>query len=52
MNRRAIACFDQAMDDGQITDPVLRRVLHDCFERATTTTMSAYHKDAAQVPVR
>jgi hemoglobin len=48
MNRRAIACFEQAMDDVQITDPVL----HDYFERATTTTMSAYYEDAAQVPVR
>jgi hemoglobin len=50
MDRRAIACFDQAMDDVEIADPVLRRVLHDYFAWATTTTMSAYHGDAADVP--
>lgn len=50
MDRRAIACFDQAMDDVAIADPMLRRVLHDYFAWATTTTMSAYHEDAADVP--
>ena len=50
MDRRAIACFDQAMNDVAITDPELRRVLHDYFAWATTTTMSAYHADAADVP--
>ena len=50
MNQRAIACFDQAMEDVAITDPRLRRVLHDYFAWATNTSMSAYHEDAAQVP--
>ena len=50
MDRRAIACFDQAMDDVEINDPELRRVLHDYFAWATTTTMSAYYEDAADVP--
>jgi hemoglobin len=50
MDRRAIACFDQAMNDVAISDPLLRRVLHDYFAWATTTTMSRYHRDAADVP--
>ena len=50
MDRRAIACFDQAMEDVEITDPVLRRVLHDYFAWATTTTMSAHQEGAANVP--
>jgi hemoglobin len=51
MDRRAIACFDQAMDDVGITagDP-LRRVLHDYFAWATTTTMARYHGSADDVP--
>src|ERR1700722_2308102 len=41
MDRRAIACFDQALTDVGFTDgdPV-RRLLHDYFAWATTTTMS------------
>src|SRR6476619_1635624 len=31
MDRRAIACFDQAMDDVEIADPVLRSALYDYF---------------------
>ena len=51
MNRRAIACFDQAMVDVGMTDadPV-RQVLHDYFEWATNTTMSKYHESADDVP--
>lgn len=49
MDRRAITCFDQAMDDVGLTDPV-RQVLHDYFAWATTTTMSRYHSSAADVP--
>lgn len=49
MDRRAIACFDQAAED-VVTDPLLRRVLHDYFSWATTVSMSAYHNDAADVP--
>jgi hemoglobin len=50
MDRRAIECFDRAMADVGIFDPQLRRVLHDYFAWATTTTMSAYHEGADDVP--
>ncbi len=45
MDRRAIACFDQAMADVGIADARLRQVLHDYFAWATTTTMSAYERE-------
>lgn len=41
MNRRAVACFDQAMLDVGLAGD-LRRVLHDYFEWATWNTMDAY----------
>ncbi len=51
MNRRAIACFDQALEDvGLAGDNALRQVLHDYFAWATTTTMYRYHKSADDVP--
>ena len=51
MDERAIACFDQAMDDVGITpDDPLRQVLHDYFAWATTTTMAQYHRSADDVP--
>ena len=51
MNGRAIACFDQALVDvGLADDDALRRVLHDYFAWATTTTMSRYHRSADDVP--
>jgi hemoglobin len=51
MDRRAIACFDQALVDAHLDrhEP-LRRVLHDYFAWATTTTMSRYHDSADDVP--
>ena len=50
MDERAIACFDQAMDDvGIITDP-LRSALHEYFAWATTTTMAQYHRSPDDVP--
>jgi hemoglobin len=49
MDRRAIACFDQAMTDVALSHPV-RAVLHDYFAWATTTTMSRYHESADDVP--
>ncbi len=51
MDRRAIACFDQAMTDIAIPehDPV-RAVLRDYFAWATTTTMSRYHRSTDDVP--
>ena len=51
MDQRAIACFDQALEDvGLARDERLRRVLHDYFAWATTTTMSRYHHSAEDVP--
>ena len=50
MDRRAIECFDHAMDDIKLNDPLLRRVLHDYFAWATTTTIAAYPEDAEDVP--
>jgi hemoglobin len=51
MDQRAIACFDQALQDaGFDGDERLRRVLHDYFAWATTTTMSRYHGSADDVP--
>ena len=50
MDRRAIACFDQALVDvGLADDSALRQVLHDYFAWATTTTM-AHHRSADDVP--
>src|SRR5262245_33407119 len=50
MDRRAIACFDEALHDVGLTDEPLRSVLHDYFAWATTTTMSRYQKSADNVP--
>jgi hemoglobin len=51
MDRRAIACFDQALGDVGLTQQSdLARVLHDYFAWATTTTMSRYHESADDVP--
>ena len=50
MDRRAIECFDLAMGDVGLTDPELRRVLHDYFAWATTTSMAAYPNGKGEVP--
>jgi hemoglobin len=51
MDRRAIACFDEAMADaGLAGDERLRQVLHDYFAWATTTRMARYHASADDVP--
>ena len=50
MDRNAIACFDLAMDDIGLTDPALRRALHDYFAFTTTTTMAAYPNGGDRVP--
>ena len=50
MDRRAIACFDQALEDVGLTAEPLRQVLHDYFAWATTTTMAQYHDSADDVP--
>lgn len=51
MDRRAIACFDLALEDaGLAKDEALRHALHDYFAWATTTTMARYHRSAEDVP--
>jgi hemoglobin len=51
MNRRAVACFDQALADaGLAGDERLRQVLHDYFAWAATTTMDRFHDSADDVP--
>jgi hemoglobin len=51
MDRRAIACFDEALVElGLAEVDRLRKVLHDYFEWTTTTTMSRYHRSEDDVP--
>jgi hemoglobin len=51
MDRRAIACFDQALADIGLADSDrLRQVLHDYFAWATTVTMDRYPRTADDVP--
>lgn len=51
MDRRAVACFDQALADAGLADNMtLRQVLHDYFAWATTETMGRYHRSADDVP--
>ncbi|KAB8191656.1 oxidoreductase [Nonomuraea phyllanthi] len=51
MDRRAIACFDQALEDvGMTAGEPLRQVLHDYFAWATTTAMARYPESADDVP--
>jgi hemoglobin len=51
MDRRAIACFDQALVDvGHAADERLVTVLHDYFAWATIISMSRYHRSADDVP--
>lgn len=51
MDRRAIACFDEALVDvGLAKAEPLRFVLHDYFAWTTTITMSRFHHSADDVP--
>jgi hemoglobin len=51
MDQRAIACFDQALEDvGLTANEELSAVLHDYFAWTTTTTMAEYHESADDVP--
>jgi hemoglobin len=51
MDRRAIACFDQALGDVGLAERVeLAQVLHDYFAWATGTTMDRYPESAEDVP--
>lgn len=49
MDRRAIRCFEIAMDDVGIHDQALRGALLDYFTWATTKSMAAYPESKAQV---
>lgn len=48
--RHAIVCFDYALDDVGIADPVLRRTLYEYFAWATTHSMASYPESADKVP--
>jgi hemoglobin len=51
MDRRAVACFDRALEDvGLAEEDPLRQALHDYFAWATTTTMARYQRSADDVP--
>ena len=51
MDRRAIACFDLALEDvGLTADSALGQALHDYFAWATTTAMASYPESADDVP--
>jgi len=51
MDRRAIECFDRALEDvGVPRTEALWRILHDYFEWTTTHTMFAYPASADEVP--
>jgi hemoglobin len=49
MDLRAIACFDQALTDVELTGPV-RTVLHDYFAWVTRTSLTRYSQSADDVP--
>jgi hemoglobin len=49
MDRRAVACFDDALDDVGITDSALREALHDYFAWATAY-LTRYPDSPDQVP--
>lgn len=50
MDRRAIQCFEQALEDAAVADPLLRRCLLSYFEWTTTHSMAAYPASARAVP--
>lgn len=50
MDLRAIACFDLALSDVQVTEPTLRQALRDYFVWATTQAMAQYPRSAKDVP--
>jgi hemoglobin len=51
MDRRAIACFDRALEDtGLAANEEVRRALHDYFAWATTTSMAEFPDSPDAVP--
>ncbi len=50
MDRRAVACFDDALEEVGLASEPLRHVLHDYFAWATTSAMARYHRSPDDVP--
>lgn len=50
MDRRAIACFDAALEDAGIVDDPVRGVLHDYFAWATLEQMTRFPDSGTSVP--
>lgn len=50
MDDRAIACFDQALEQAGLVSEPLRTALHDYFEWATRKSMAQFHTSADDVP--
>jgi hemoglobin len=51
MDRRAIACFDEALVDAELAkDDQLRQALHDYFVWSTKTNMFRYPESTDDVP--
>lgn len=50
MDRRAIACFERALELAGVEDSRLKMVLREYFAWATRTTMAAYPRSAKDVP--
>lgn len=50
MDQRAIACFQQALDDAGVQDPPLREALSRYFAWATHGPMAAYPRSRRDVP--
>jgi hemoglobin len=51
MDRRAIACFDDALKDvGLASESRLSKVLHAYFEWTTSNSLSRYHRSEDDVP--
>lgn len=50
MDRRAVACFSQALDDAGVQDPGLRQALSSYFAWATHERMTAYPRSPRDVP--
>jgi len=50
MDRRAIACFDQALEDAGLAQDGVAKALHDYFAWATTGAMARYPVSPDDVP--
>jgi hemoglobin len=50
MDRRAIQCFDMALQEVAVGDPELKRCLLSYFVWTTTNSMAAYPDSASDVP--